>query len=955
MNACRRFFCVALTAAVFVASDLAMTPLRASAFVPQESGHAYAVLISADEARATALTALTQTLTARYGVEEVTTLRGADATAARIESTLGQRLANLESRDQLFVVLALALHEKGEDRLMVTGDFDPAKPWTGLPTAALRKLAAGATAGTVVIVHPGCRNIDSVVNAMMQQVSQNRHESVSPTLIGYCGLSAEAADTFLQALRDGLDEIARKPSTRAPWQTRDELGLVSVADLTDRLTARDGDRRWAVEPGAGNGWLRVFGTTVPTSAGDPIPLGALREADSVSDARAALQTLVTTARASDETAQRGIAAALADYVLDDSVAAPRRGLATQALGDFSPDVGRAALERIFRESRDVTVRTTALDEWASLAGDADPALLRVALDDADPQVQIAAIQWLARAGVQPARPALEARLRDSPDAKVRAAAARAIEKLLTTGDSPAMFFPAVQDPDPGVRLEAVGALGRVPANADAVVALRRALSDTDAPVRESAAYALAQHWPAMSAATATAVAQSLVQQATGRAGEGERAAALRTLARGNRRETARAIETLVAATQPAVVRLAAVEALAGFADARSAQVLVGVAMEAKTELRLRLAATRALGKLEDPRAADALFTLATDPQIEIASAASGALGESRARSPRALQLAAVGKSPPSLRLLAIDLLGRNGDPRATEVLLRLLRDDDAVINEHAALALSQYAGRSTIEALAALLRDSSTSARVRIAAARALGAMRSAEANAVLLRYANDANESLRVAVATAIDAGTLQPGDRSALLRLARDSSAAVRRSVTGALGAIGQSDAIATLRTLSEDADPGVRAAAIESLRGAEQRASVPPEPAVGVVYARGNAPATQRSLRLDVFWCAGDGDDARRAQAQQVADALSTYAQTLKGADATIGTVRVRALEARINAQPGYRLARNEIRYEPGDAFERAWAERLLARWGATFTAHPVENRTADYISLFVCGGR
>jgi len=114
-------------------------------------------------------------------------------------------------------------------------------------------------------------------------------------------------------------------------------------------------------------------------------------------------------------------------------------------------------------------------------------------------------------------------------------------------------------------------------------------------------------------------------------------------------------------------------------------------------------------------------------------------------------------------------------------------------------------------------------------------------------------------------------------------------------------------------------------------------------------------QRTLRVDVFWCRGEGEDARREQARRYADELARYAYSLRNDAEPIGSVRVRALEQRVNYQLNYSVTRNEIRYETGDPFERAWGERLLKRWPTQFFAQPIESRTTDYISLFVCGGR
>jgi len=306
--------------------------VSASAFARLETGRAYALLVNVNGAHEPALAALAQTLGTHYGVAPaaITHVRGSEATSDRVESALFEHGQRLQPHDQLFVVLALDLHAKGEDRIMVTADFSPAQPWSGLPTRALRKVAAVNSAGTIVIFYPECSSPDYRFNAMMQSVvKQAGGSDGASTLIGFCGVTPAATDTFLRDLAAALTEAARKPTTRAPWQGSGEKGLVGVTDIADRLAVLDRDRQLAVETGAGGGWLRVFGVGNEVDSATVLP--DLRAADTTTKVLAALQAIVTTVRDPGGAASAdAAAAALTDFALDDAVDAQWRVLTVQA-------------------------------------------------------------------------------------------------------------------------------------------------------------------------------------------------------------------------------------------------------------------------------------------------------------------------------------------------------------------------------------------------------------------------------------------------------------------------------------------------------------------------------------------------------------------------------------------------------------------------------------------------
>ena len=276
------------------------------------------------------------------------------------------------------------------------------------------------------------------------------------------------------------------------------------------------------------------------------------------------------------------------------------------------------------------------------------------------------------------------------------------------------------------------------------------------------------------------------------------------------------------------------------------------------------------------------------------------------------------------------------------------------MSQRAAYALSMNGSVTMMEKLGSLLEPDVNTEPMRIAAATALVAMNLDEARTRLAKYRHDPSEGVRLKVVESVDAKSPGPQGLATLLAMADDRSASVRGDVAGKLGQINEPGSLQALRKQSVDGVASVRSVAIDGLRSLGQGTRMPAENTEESMLVYSGGRGEGRALRVDVFWCRGSGEEARLARARSRADELTVLARSGKFAPDVIASVRVRPLSEAINKDRGYRIAGNQIRFEPGDAWERAWVDRFLAMWGSEFVAHPVVNRTQDYMSLFFCGG-
>lgn len=115
-----------------------------------------------------------------------------------------------------------------------------------------------------------------------------------------------------------------------------------------------------------------------------------------------------------------------------------------------------------------------------------------------------------------------------------------------------------------------------------------------------------------------------------------------------------------------------------------------------------------------------------------------------------------------------------------------------------------------------------------------------------------------------------------------------------------------------------------------------------------------STYDNPSLDIFWCEGEGEEARYATAFDLGKKIAKRAKQLG-----VGRVMVKPLPVHTNLNSGYNAWRNLMRYDPSEDKERLLLENIAAQFpelgflpqrGAGAHGAP----TAGYMSAFICKG-
>jgi HEAT repeat protein len=167
---------------------------------------------------------------------------------------------------------------------------------------------------------------------------------------------------------------------------------------------------------------------------------------------------------------------------------------------------------------------------------------------------------------------------------------------------------------------------------------------------------------------------------------------------------------------------------------------------------------------------------------------------------------------PEVRRVAVESLGKIGDPRAVDSILTLKHDPAAIVREASVLAMGRLKPTATEEVVTLLtqaLEDPVES--VRQAAVVAIGEIepgtRLLQPVVGLLRSSNVEVRRTAVQALLQVDASQSIP----ALVTAGRDSDAEVRQGIVAAVGEWGGASVSPWLRErLAEDPSPGVRAEA-------------------------------------------------------------------------------------------------------------------------------------------------
>jgi cellulose synthase operon protein C len=424
-----------------------------------------------------------------------------------------------------------------------------------------------------------------------------------------------------------------------------------------------------------------------------------------------------------------------------------RAVAAEVLGDVGGEDATAALIRTLGDD-DANVRMRAVVSLGKVGQRGNPAVvvpLISRLEDDKSDIRRKTVEQLELLKDKRAVIPLVSVFGDmNPD--VRKAAIRAVGQLGDTAAVSALLRLASEG-DKDIKGLAVGALGAIgaPEAADTLIDM---LPSSDDQLRAKVAYAIGQIAAKPNAGEASKRAVRALVEAL--ADPGQRAQAREALAVAGKAavpaliahldgklsgEPIAAVELLAAAQDPRATTALVAEldrgrvpvptvlaALGATGDAKALVPVLGT-LSAK-EPAVRLAAMEALRPLvgQDPRAADVLVERLSDDDLEVRILAAEYLGLTHAKGAveKLASLTQAG-SPPRLRLAAIDALGEIADPRGAPALIALLREGPGELHRAAVDALSYAGDKTSVEPLVALTRDDRGPTRHHLV--RALGAV----------------------------------------------------------------------------------------------------------------------------------------------------------------------------------------------------------------------------------------
>jgi HEAT repeat protein/uncharacterized protein YwqG len=275
--------------------------------------------------------------------------------------------------------------------------------------------------------------------------------------------------------------------------------------------------------------------------------------------------------------------------------------------------------------------------------------------------------------------------------------------------------------------------------------------------------------------------------------------------------------------------------------------------------RVQTAAISALGRLGDPRAIDALVRIFQQKK------------QSESRQ-------------------AVEALGQIGGERALDVLIQALQEDGYYgalgVRENAVKALGKIGGERAEAALADVLKSGTPG--TRLAAAKALGQMGGGAraVDALLHALQEDADSRTRLAVVEALR--QMGGGSRVAdalLHALQKDADPRTRLAVVEALRQMADPRATAALvQVIKEDTDSEVRRCAAEALQGLEGDRAV--EAAVRL-FQDGDEHTRERAAR-ELGWLGGP--QAEKALTSALNDQAEGVRQAATRALAQLGGAKV-----------------------------------------------------------------
>lgn len=207
--------------------------------------------------------------------------------------------------------------------------------------------------------------------------------------------------------------------------------------------------------------------------------------------------------------------------------------------------------------------------------------------------------------------------------------------------------------------------------------------------------------------------------------------------------------------------------------------------------------------------------LRADPDPAVRAAAGRALGRLGARESVPDLVSALGDASADVRVVAAAALWRLPDPSATAPLLERVKDPDRSVREWAALALGVIGDCRAVPEMVRLLGDPERS--VRLAAVRSLGRIGDPEGLEPVLKYLRGGKRNQEEKEEGVAALASMKGDGRSpALVTLLEASDGDVEQQVRiiSALGKVGNSEALPTLRKRATSGPADARSAANKAI---------------------------------------------------------------------------------------------------------------------------------------------
>lgn len=259
----------------------------------------------------------------------------------------------------------------------------------------------------------------------------------------------------------------------------------------------------------------------------------------------------------------------------------------------------------------------------------------------------------------------------------------------------------------------------------------------------------------------------------------------------------------------AIVRGHAAETLGQLAEPKSSSALIRALSDQDSVVRAQAAA--ALLRIPDKRAIKPLIKLLEDKDVDVCVRAATALGEFGDADAAISLLPLLDRDEPEIRGAVSDALGKIGSEVAAEPLTKLFQDEDEQVRLKAVSAFRRFKSDAATAPLLQLLDDASVAIRQR--AADALGeAGNRAALDRLISMLRTDPAVEVRMAAAKAL--GQLKSANALKVLEEALDDEMTVRCRAIVALGEIGDASSLPALLAMLKDLTPEVRYHASQSL---------------------------------------------------------------------------------------------------------------------------------------------